>query len=73
MSVIPPSEFEKPKEKRKCPKCGSESIAEIMYGMPINSPELQDALRQGKLSLGGCCVSDDSPRWDCSECGEKWG
>ena len=63
-STLSASESEKPKKKRKCPACGSESIAEIMYGMPVNTPELQEALSEGKLSLGGCWVSDASPRWE---------
>ena len=73
MTTILPPGFEKPKKKRKCPACGSESIAEIMYGMPMFTPELEEELRAGRLSLGGCCISDDSPRWECNECGKQWG
>lgn len=73
MTTILPPGFEKPKKTRKCPACGSESIAKIMYGMPMMTPELEEELRTGKLSLGGCCVSDDSPRWECNGCGEEWG
>ncbi|MBT3193249.1 MAG: hypothetical protein HN341_11905 [Verrucomicrobia bacterium] len=74
MTTIPPSDWgKKPKKARKCPRCGAESIADIMYGMPDNTPELQEALKKGELSLGGCCVSDDSPRWECNEWGKTWG
>jgi len=72
-AFLPPDYEDKPKKPRTCPRCGSDSIAKIMYGMPAFSAELDEALRTGKLSLGGCCVSDESPRWECNECGRTWG
>ena len=60
------------REKRKppkCPKCRSARIADILYGLPIFSPELEKELKDGKIELGGCCVTGDDPIWKCTECG----
>jgi hypothetical protein len=34
------------------------------------SPELQEKLDNGEITLGGCCISDDDPAWECTKCGE---
>lgn len=52
----------------KCPKCGSGQIADILYGYPEFSKELQKDLDEGKLVLGGCCVSGGDPKWKCVDC-----
>jgi primosomal protein N' len=38
---------------RKCPNCGSKSIAEILYGMPAYSEDLQKKMDEGTMFLGG--------------------
>lgn len=35
-----------------CPQCGSDALAEIVYGYP--SPELLDLVDEGSVILGGC-------------------
>ena len=25
-----------------------------------------------KLKLGGCCVEDNSPKWECADCMNQW-
>jgi len=35
--------------------------------MPAWSPKMQEEIDQGKLVLGGCCVSDHDPEWQCVE------
>lgn len=70
-AFLPPDFDNKPQKTRKCPRCGSDSIAKIMYGMPVLTSKLDEALRKGTLSLGGCCVSDNSPQWECNECGKN--
>jgi len=54
----------------KCPKCGSRSVAPILYGYPTE--ESINKAHRGELHLGGCIVSGDDPKWSCKECGEKW-
>ncbi len=46
-------------------------MASILYGMPTFSEKLQRELDEGRTTLGGCCVSEDDPAWECSQCGVK--
>lgn len=52
----------------ECPACGSAQVAEIIYGLPAFSPDLEAALESGHAVLGGCCVTGDDPKWRCLEC-----
>ncbi len=62
------------KEKPEvCPKCGSQRVADILYGLPIFSKELERELDAGGTVLGGCMVTGDDPSWYCVECGHRWG
>jgi primosomal protein N' len=53
---------------KKCPHCGSSKICEILWGMPVYSEQLQSDLAEKKIVLGGCCVSDEDPTWQCVAC-----
>ena len=52
-----------------CPKCGSEQVLPIAYGLP--GPEMWEMANRGEIVLGGCVV--DSPQWSCQACGWRWG
>jgi hypothetical protein len=63
-----------------CPSCGSPRIARILYGLPAFDKELENALSQGTVTLGGCVVTGDDPEWECLQCGQtirasgkRWG
>lgn len=66
----------------KCPHCGSNNTARILYGMPVMSDELENKLDTGKVVLGGCCiggveingefVSVDQTR-HCNDCHKDFG
>ena len=58
-------------ERPTCPKCGSVSIARIVYGLP--GAELMEESRDGKIVLGGCVITGDNPIHACRECGCRWG
>ena len=58
------------KRVRICPQCGSDKVVPVIYGMPTS--ELDDDEKAGKVRLGGCCVSLDSPDLACNNCGLKW-
>jgi len=60
--------YENIRKPRKCPKCGSTRIATILYGFPVHSIKLMDDIDSGKVALGGCCISDDDPVWECVDC-----
>jgi hypothetical protein len=47
-------------------------IATILYGMPAFSAELEAKLQSGTIALGGCCVTDDDPKWTCTHCGQNF-
>lgn len=57
----------------KCPACGYERVAEIIYGLVMIDAGLEADLKAGKTRLGGCIVSDDNPQWWCAACGHNWG
>ena len=57
------------RKPRKCPQCGTARIADILYGMPIFDSELEKELKDGKIALGGCVISDNDPTWKCVDCG----
>ncbi|MDD9825349.1 MAG: hypothetical protein OXU86_01005 [Thaumarchaeota archaeon] len=52
----------------RCPKCGSEEIARIMYGLPARMPEERDM-----VVLGGCGVSPRMPSMACLACRRQFG
>jgi hypothetical protein len=56
------------RKPRRCPTCGSADIASVLYGFPAFSAKLEKELEEGKVVLGGCCVSGCDPAWQCVEC-----
>jgi primosomal protein N' len=56
------------KKPDKCPKCGSDKIADILYGLPAFSPSLEKMIEDQDIVLGGCCVSDEDPTRKCATC-----
>ena len=55
-----------------CPNCrAADHTLPVVYGLP--TPDLWEEARAGRCRLGGCVVSDDSPRWHCRQCGAEWG
>ena len=61
--------FVEARKPRKCPACGSNIVAAILYGMPDMSEELQSKIESGNVVLGGCCQEMNGPVWQCSQCG----
>jgi len=57
------------RKPRKCAKCGSPKIVKIMYGYP--SEDAFKTVEEGKIVLGGCCITNDDPSWQCAGCGVK--
>jgi hypothetical protein len=56
----------------ECFHCGSKRIAKILYGMPIESEELERDIERGRIVLGGCIVGKNDPVWQCVECGAAY-
>ena len=59
------------KKPKHCPKCQSKKVVPIVYGMP--SMEAGKEAEAGKYVLGGCCISDKSPKWHCLNCEHELG
>jgi hypothetical protein len=57
------------KNPHKCPECGSEKIARILYGLPSFSESLRKRLENNEVVLGGCCITVNDPSWKCVHCG----
>lgn len=52
--------------KQICPKCKSDRVLPIEYGLVNFQPE--------GVWLGGCCIIEgESPKWHCEKCGYEWG
>ncbi|NCC24601.1 MAG: hypothetical protein EOM25_05275 [Deltaproteobacteria bacterium] len=62
---------ERAQKPRKCPECGQAPLASILYGMPAFNKELERKMNEGRITLGGCCIRDDDPAWECTHCGLK--
>lgn len=58
--------YESADKPEKCPKCGCERIAVILYGEPAGSEKLMDDMQAGRIVLGGCCITGDDPKWQCT-------
>ena len=56
--------------RRMCPRCNSEDVLPIIYGLP--GPELTEASIRGKVALGGCVVFPDAPDYTCNNRGHEW-
>jgi hypothetical protein len=56
-----------------CPACQANDTVSIMYGLP--SHETFEAVEWGEIpwvSIGGCVVEPDNPRWACPGCEHRW-
>lgn len=65
--------YEEKQERPICPFCGSEHIARIQWGRPIWNSELERKLRKKEVVLGGCMISADCKKWECNDCGKRFG
>ena len=50
----------------KCPKCDSNNIVPIAYGMP--GTEMQKDAMEGKIKLGGCSIRINAHDRYCNDC-----
>ncbi|MBQ9310282.1 MAG: hypothetical protein IJ222_05380 [Bacteroidales bacterium] len=57
------------RKPRKCPHCGGKVVS-ILYGEP--TPEAFEAAERGEFILGGCCINELSPHWECLSCGHQF-
>jgi len=48
-----------------CPVCDSKEIFDIVYG----TIDADAAKHMNNVVFGGCVVTGDDPKWQCSNCG----
>lgn len=62
------------KPEIKCPQCGSDNIATILYGMPMFTEELERQLEAGEVVLNGCEIVLNEPQYEfeCQACGHRF-
>jgi hypothetical protein len=53
-------------KRKKCLIC-KEPMALWLYGMPIYE-NLSDKIKNKEIVLGGCCISNNDPKWACIQC-----
>jgi len=56
---------------KACPKCKSNMIIDIIYGLP--SEEISEEADSNKIALGGCCIDPVNPVFKCKSYGEEFG
>ena len=56
----------------ECPSCGGTDIAMILWGLPNMDLKLAKKVKDKKIVLGGCCVSNDDPELECNDCGWRY-
>ena len=53
-----------------CPRCNSQGVIPILYGLP--GPEMTQDSIAGRVKLGGCMVWPEAPDWHCARCAHEW-
>ncbi|THB62857.1 MAG: hypothetical protein D6E12_18355 [Desulfovibrio sp.] len=61
----------RPPMPQPCPFCGKATGLEVHYGQP--NQEGVELAKEGKILLGGCPIGPQSPKWQCTACGNTWG
>lgn len=56
-----------------CPKCNSQNIALICYGLPLDQDKMKQEELSGKAIWRGCLVSRGYPIHCCNNCEYEWG
>ena len=56
----------------RCPLCGGD-ICDILYGEPT-AMWYEDYLKDTghRAVLGGCCITDNDPDYECAKCGQHF-
>ena len=56
------------RKPRTCPSCNGKNVAVILWGYPMETAELTQALHEKKIIIGGCCISENDHTWECADC-----
>ena len=56
-----------------CTECNKNNVACIFWGYPTDTDLYLQAIKDKEIVGGGCLVSDNDPKWECTDCHHKWG
>ena len=56
------------RKPRACPSCNGKNVAVIIWGYPLEIADLTKAVEEKRIVFGGCCVSENDPVWECTDC-----
>jgi len=61
------------KKNPACPSCKSKNTCLIFWGYPNDMELYLVAIAKKKIAAGGCVLSENDPKWECSDCHNRWG
>jgi len=56
-----------------CPSCRSKNTALIFWGYPGDMEGYLNAVAKKEIVPGGCILSNNDPKWECTGCHNRWG
>jgi hypothetical protein len=59
--------------KPSCPQCNKNNVAVIFWGYSADEDAYFKAIEDKEIVAGGCIVSDNDPKWECTDCFNRWG
>jgi hypothetical protein len=57
-------------EVTRCPRCHSDEVLPIAYGVP--TPKMVEESIAGRMTLGGRVAWPGAPDWRCVVCAQEW-
>jgi hypothetical protein len=59
--------------KPVCPECNKNNVALIFWGYPGDMDWYLKAIQEKEIVGGGCLVSENDPKLECTDCYWQWG
>jgi len=56
-----------------CTQCNKNNVAVIFWGYPAYGDGYLKAIDDKEIVAGGCIVSNNDPKWECTDCHYRWG
>ena len=60
-----------PVKPKRCPRCNSNLVAEIIHEINSLTPAVQQDLDDRKAVLGVSLKGRENPKWQCIDCGAQ--
>jgi hypothetical protein len=57
----------------KCPRCGSEKVAAIVYTIGADAKRLKQEIQSRRVVPAERVPTGNDPRWLCLRCRHEWG